>query len=147
MVRRRLLILMHPLRTGCSTSDPTRYAIKMVNGGPSASGVQWVTTKQKVGSAMARVKWILCPVCEGDGKTVNPDIDSNGLTAEDFREDPDFAENYWSGMYDITCRGCNGHRVVTHERIEELRQHADDRELAAREDGCWDGGVRDWRYG
>jgi hypothetical protein len=96
---------------------------------------------------MAKVKWVLCPVCEGDGKTVNPAIDCNGLTAEDFREDPDFAEDYWSGVYDITCRACNGHRVVPEERIKELEQNAEDRELAAREDGNWEGGVRDWRWG
>jgi hypothetical protein len=96
---------------------------------------------------MAKIKWILCPVCNGDGKTVNPAIDAHGLTAEDFREDPDFAEAYWSGAYDITCRGCNGHRVVTRERIEELQQHAEDRVLAAHEDGNYEGGLHDWRYG
>ena len=92
-------------------------------------------------------KWIVCPVCEGNGKTVNPAIDCNGLTREDFMEDPDFAENYMSGMYDITCRGCGGKRVVTEERIQELQAHAEERELAAREDGVWEGGERDWRWG
>lgn len=87
---------------------------------------------------MPRQKFIVCPVCEGSGKTVNPAIDSHGLTREDFAEDPDFAESYMRGDYDITCRACNGQRVVTRERIEELDQNAEDRRLAAAEDGRWD---------
>jgi len=94
-----------------------------------------------------RRKWIVCPVCEGEGKTVNPAIDCNGLTSEDFAEDPDFAEDYRSGVYDITCRACNGQRVVTKERIRELDQNAEDRRLAAAEDGNYEGGWQDRRWG
>ncbi len=120
----------------------------MANGGHNAWSVLYLTDIRKVGSVVAKkLKWILCPVCEGNGKTVNPNIDCNGLTHEDFAEDPDFAEAYWSGVYDITCRGCNGARVVIPERLEQLAQHAEDRELAAREDGVWEGGLRDWRFG
>lgn len=54
----------------------------------------------------------VCPTCNGKGKHVNPSIDCNGLTAEDFAEDPDFAESYISGMYDVPCYGCDGRRVV-----------------------------------
>ena len=102
---------------------------------------------------MSREKFILCPVCEGRGTTVNPSIDANGITgsewAEMCHEDPDFAEEYWSGSYDITCRACDGKRVVTEERIGELQQHAEDRELAARENGDFESycGARDWRWG
>ena len=94
-------------------------------------------------------KWIVCPVCAGEGKTVNPDIDANGISQEDFSEDPDFFEGYMAGMYDITCRGCHGKRVVTEERINELRENAADRRLRAQEDGDWEGAsvARDWRYG
>jgi hypothetical protein len=93
--------------------------------------------------------WIVCPVCEGEGKTVNPNIDCNGLTAEDFRDDPDFAEDYMNGMYDVSCGACNGLRVVTKARIRELEQNAEDRRLAAREDGNWEAyqGAGDWRFG
>jgi len=98
---------------------------------------------------MAKCKWIVCPVCEGEGKTVNPAIDSHGLTREDFAEDPDFAESYMRGDYDITCRACMGQRVVTREQIRQLARHAEDRRLAAREDGDWEGyqGADDWRWG
>ncbi len=57
-------------------------------------------------------KYQVCGVCDGKGKVVNPAIDSNGLTQEDFDEDPDFRENYFSGMYDIECPHCHGKRVV-----------------------------------
>jgi hypothetical protein len=94
-------------------------------------------------------KYQVCPVCDGEGKTVNPDIDSHGLTREDFDEDPDFAEDYRSGLYDITCRACSGQRVVTQERLRELEQNAEDRRLAAREDGNFEAysSAYDYRYG
>jgi hypothetical protein len=93
--------------------------------------------------------WIVCPVCNGEGTTVNPNIDAHGLTAEDFYEDPDFAEDYMSGVYDITCAACHGNRVVKQARIDELCQHAEDRALAARENGDYEAYsvTRDWRYG
>jgi hypothetical protein len=96
-----------------------------------------------------RTKWIVCPVCHGNGTTVNPNIDAHGPTAEDFAEDPDFAEDYCKGMYDVTCRGCQGVRVVTRQRIKELRQHAEDRRLAAQEDGDYESFsvAGDWRFG
>lgn len=53
----------------------------------------------------------VCSYCDGKGSQVNPSIDSHGLTAEDFREDPDFAENYFGGMYDEHCCQCDGRRV------------------------------------
>jgi hypothetical protein len=55
---------------------------------------------------------IVCPVCDGEGMTVDPAIDGNGLTQEDFDQDPDFAESYMSGTYDICCAHCNGNKVV-----------------------------------
>ena len=94
-----------------------------------------------------RKKWMVCPVCEGEGKTVNPAIDCQGLTREDFAEDPDFEESYFRGDYDITCRACHGQRVVTRERIHELDQNAEDRRLAAMEDGNYEGGWQDRRWG
>lgn len=57
-------------------------------------------------------KYGVCPVCEGKGKHVNPSIDAGGLSAEAFYDDPDFAEDYMSGIYDVTCNRCCGKRVV-----------------------------------
>ena len=67
-------------------------------------------------------KYEVCPVCDGKGKHVNPDIDRNGLTAEDFAEDPDFAESYRSGVYDVACNGCGGRRVVLVPKHEDGKQ-------------------------
>jgi hypothetical protein len=96
-----------------------------------------------------RREYRVCPVCHGEGTTVNPNIDAHGLTAEDFAEDPDFAEAYWSGVYDEECRACGGLRVVTDDREDELAEHAADRRLAAREDGDWESYrvAGDWRFG
>ena len=57
-------------------------------------------------------KWVVCNLCQGKGKVVNPSIDSGGLSAEDFAEDPDFMEGYLSGMYDIECPRCAGRTTI-----------------------------------
>lgn len=62
-------------------------------------------------SLPARFK--VCSRCEGAGSHVNPAIDGNGLTREDFDEDPDFAESYFRGDYDVRCSECKGARVVS----------------------------------
>ena len=54
----------------------------------------------------------ICPQCHGEGTHVNPSIDGNGLTYENFDDDPDFYENYFNGHYDVVCHTCNGHNVV-----------------------------------
>jgi hypothetical protein len=65
-------------------------------------------------------KFDVCPVCNGKGKHVNPSVDSHGLTSEDFAEDPEFAKDYFGGMYDVTCYSCNGKRVVPEVDLEAL---------------------------
>lgn len=57
-------------------------------------------------------RFVACEVCRGKGTHVNPSIDASGLTREDFDEDPDFAEDYMSGLYDVQCGECRGARVV-----------------------------------
>lgn len=70
-------------------------------------------------------KRIVCPRCEGEGTHTNPAIDGNGLTAEDFYEDEDFAADYMNGKYDVLCETCRGANVVVDVLIfnidEELR--------------------------
>lgn len=56
-------------------------------------------------------KFEVCSTCDGRGRHVNPSIDSHGLTAADFAEDPDFAEDYRAGVYDVACYACDGRRV------------------------------------
>ena len=57
------------------------------------------------------VRFEKCGLCNGTGSHVNPSIDSGGLTSDDFYDDPDFAEEYTSGRYDVTCYECGGKRV------------------------------------
>jgi hypothetical protein len=54
----------------------------------------------------------VCSTCNGKGNHVNPSVDCDGLTAEDFAEDPDFLESYMEGAYDVQCKECQGKRVV-----------------------------------
>lgn len=54
----------------------------------------------------------VCDTCNGKGSHVNPSIDCCGLTSEDFADDPDFAEDYFDGTYDVPCYECEGRRVV-----------------------------------
>lgn len=56
--------------------------------------------------------WNVCPTCGGKGTHVNPSIDSHGISSEDFYDDPDFAESYFNGDYDVECYDCGGRRVV-----------------------------------
>lgn len=64
--------------------------------------------------------WAICPVCNGEGSHVNPSIDAGGLSAEDFADDPDFAEAYMAGDYDQTCNRCRGRTTVREVDLEKL---------------------------
>lgn len=94
-------------------------------------------------------KWVICPACGGDGSHVNPNIDANGLTAEDFAEDPDFADDYMSGVYDVRCSVCSGTGKIRPADFERLEESAEDRRLAARENGDFEAycGAGDYRFG
>lgn len=65
----------------------------------------------------------LCDVCDGKGTHVNPNIDRQGLTAEDFHDDPDFFDNYRRGDYDIPCNRCNGRRVIAVVDADHTEAH------------------------
>jgi len=73
-------------------------------------------------------KFEVCPTCEGKGTHVNPAIDGQGLTVEDFDEQgPEFKADYFAGVYDVACHECNGLRVV----MVVDRERCNPRELAA----------------
>jgi RecJ-like exonuclease len=84
----------------------------------------------------------VCPTCEGKGSHVNRAIDGNGLTREDFDQDPDFAEGYFRGDYDVRCEKCKGARVVavvdgkrlTPEQRRQLKKHEECEAAMARDD-------------
>lgn len=77
--------------------------------------------------------YVVCALCDGTGKHVNPSIDANGLTSEDFAEDPDFAEDYRRGTYDVSCYRCHGARVSPSvaEHASEAQQLAYDNRVSA----------------
>lgn len=56
-------------------------------------------------------RFAVCGLCDGRGAHVNPSIDAHGITAEEFYDDPDFAEEYHRGTYDVPCYRCHGKRV------------------------------------
>jgi hypothetical protein len=57
-------------------------------------------------------KFEVCSRCRGTGSHVNPAVDGHGIPAHEFVEDPDFAESYFAGVYDVPCERCHGKRVV-----------------------------------
>ena len=59
-----------------------------------------------------KFEWVICDTCNGKGQHVNPSIDSGGISADEFYDDPDFRESYFEGHYDTTCFECGGRRVV-----------------------------------
>ncbi len=60
----------------------------------------------------APAKYEVCERCHGTGKHVNPSVDGHGITDAEFADDPDFADDYYSGRYDVTCEVCGGKRVA-----------------------------------
>lgn len=89
------------------------------------------------------MKWVICDLCGGDGTHVNPAVDSHGLTSEDFDQDPDFAESYFRGDYDVPCRRCEGSGKVLAEKLDKIHEEedrrAEDRRMAALENGDVEG--------
>ena len=67
-----------------------------------------------------RLVWVICSSCRGNGTRVNPSIDGNGISREEFDEDPDFAESYMRGDYDVQCSVCRGLGRVKEIPFEEL---------------------------
>jgi hypothetical protein len=63
--------------------------------------------------------YVVCGRCNGTGVHDHPAF-SNGLSREDFDEDPDFAEEYFRGTYDVRCSVCEGERVVSAPNEEQL---------------------------
>lgn len=57
-------------------------------------------------------EWKICPICDGKGTHVDPNIDRNGITQEEMDNDPQFFEDYRNGVYDIPCNECKGKRVT-----------------------------------
>lgn len=88
-------------------------------------------------------KWEVCGRCNGNGKHVNPAIDGNGLSREDFDEDPDFEESYFRGDYDMKCEECDGRTTVVEIDEATCRAQGLEKELSMyweyrRDMAAWD---------
>ena len=61
-------------------------------------------------------KYDVCPDCDGQGKYVNPSVDSHG--------------GYFSGLYYVSCRSCGGKRVIlvptTHDGKQLIQRVIDE---------------------
>ena len=67
----------------------------------------------------------VCDVCEGRGSYVNPSIDAHGISGHEFDEDPDFAESYFQGVYDVTCSLCGGKNVVPYPTDPKIQEQVE----------------------
>lgn len=56
----------------------------------------------------------VCPTCRGEGTHVNPSIDGNGITADEWNYEwgEEEKEMYLSGGYDVVCNHCGGKNVI-----------------------------------
>jgi hypothetical protein len=61
-----------------------------------------------------------CSTCDGKGTHVNPSIDAGGISGSDWDEDPDFQDQYMSGMYDVQCYGCKGAKTVPSINVKAM---------------------------
>jgi DnaJ-class molecular chaperone len=53
----------------------------------------------------------VCGRCRGTGVHDHSAF-ANGISQEDFAEDPEFRENYFAGHFDVRCEECHGANVV-----------------------------------
>lgn len=67
---------------------------------------------------------VVCPLCEGEGTHVNPAVDGNGISADEFYHewDEESRSMYLNGGYDVQCEECLGKNVVD-EVDEDRLQH------------------------
>lgn len=77
----------------------------------------------------------VCSLCHGTGRHVNPSIDAHGISGEEFYDDPEFAEEYMAGTYDVACYRCHGDNVwpvideqrASQESLARLDEYLNDR--------------------
>lgn len=63
----------------------------------------------------------LCPACQGRGTMT---LKRLAIPQEMFDEDPDFAEDYWGGVYDEPCDLCDGRTSILAVDEERLTDDA-----------------------
>lgn len=76
----------------------------------------------------------VCGRCQGEGKHDHSAF-SNGISREQFDEDPDFSEDYFAGVYDVQCEECGGNRVVPVVNEAECKRQGLEADLEAYYEG------------
>lgn len=91
---------------------------------------------------MLPAKRIVCPECEGSGRTLCAGLRGVAFSSEEMCEDADFAESYFRGDYDVKCDCCNGENVILVVDCERISQkmlerlaRQQDHEISCRMDG------------
>jgi hypothetical protein len=107
--------------------------------------ILWVNDDGEEIETEFRIKFEVCGRCQGQGQHCNPAIDGNGLTREDFDQDPDFEEAYFDGLYNVTCEECNGDRVVPEIAIDEAQFTAEQAEAVKAVHERWQAAADDAR--
>lgn len=94
--------------------------------------------------------WVICKQCRGDGTVVNPSIDCGGISPEEFMDDPDFMDDYMSGVFDVPCSMCNGSGKIREAEVKEFYERAADeaadRRVQMMESGIYEPGISDYRF-
>lgn len=80
----------------------------------------WNDDSQEFEPTELPAKYEVCEACEGEGR----ECTLGAMTGDEYRElldgDPDFPEDYKSGVYDRQCSCCKGKRVVAHIDLERI---------------------------
>jgi len=96
-----------------------------IPGSECCEGTLWLATDPHTGEIPERD----CPRCIGKGEILLPsrmevchrcegrgvhdhEAFSNGISQDEFREDPDFFDDYRAGVYSVPCSVCRGQNVV-----------------------------------
>ena len=93
-------------------------------------------------------KWEVCPQCQGDGHHSNPTLDGNGITQSEMEDlGEDFRENYFAGVYDVTCEQCHGNKLIPEidldlipandPRLTLIKQAMEHEKEVARDEAEW----------
>lgn len=95
--------------------------------------MHYYTFKSELRDLVIRVpgKAIVCTACEGTGTELYGSLKGMAFTQQDFDSDPDFAEDYFGGNYDVPCSHCQSRNIeivpdvsaCTYQQKRELAAH------------------------
>lgn len=72
---------------------------------PTTNGTLTLSDDEGDEDLVVPAKWVICDDCRGEGVRA---LHGMAISAQEFNEDPDFAEAYFGGEYDTPCGACSG---------------------------------------